>query len=392
MTIDRGNFEQIDLNDLQELVQVEVPESLRLEYKSEIYGNSDSDKRELLKDVSSFANAHGGHLILGIQEANGIATKLVGVKCDDPDAEILRMVQILRSGIEPVISGTQIKALPLDKDRCAFLLRIPRSWNPPHRVIAKNINRFYMRHSAGIHEPSIEELRILFSQSSTALEAAKAFRDERIRSIYENEGPRPLIGNGRLIIHIIPTAAFSGMVNINIGAAHEAHQHFRPLASMGMTPRFNYYGFINERGGDDNYGYTQVFRNGSLEATMANLVRERDGSLGIPGLKVERSIFEVLSSYIFGLRDIGVPPPLIIMITFEGVGGAHYHAIRNDWDGYYPTLPNDLICLPECFLEDYGEPISHHRAVRPAFDALWNAIGYSEAQLFNEEGQWIDRP
>lgn len=391
MTIDRGSFEQIDINDLHELVQVEVPENIRLEYKRELYGNSDSDKRELLKDVSSLANAHGGHLILGLEESKGSANNLSGTTCPDPDAEILRMEQIIRSGLEPIISGIQMKAIPIDPDRYAFILRIPRSWNPPHRVIAKGVNRFYIRHTAGVHEPSVEELRALFTQSATALDSAKQFRDERIATVCRGEGVRPLVGAGRLFIHIVPTAAFSGMVNLNMEVVYESHQMFRPLATMGMSPRFNYHGFINERGGDANYGYTQIFRNGSLEATTANFVREREGNRGISGRNLEEKVFEVLSPYICGLRDVGVPPPLIIMFSLEGVGGAHYHVERNPWDDE-TTLPSDtLLCLPECFLEDYGETADHHRAVKPAFDALWNAIGYSESQFFNDEGLWVGK-
>ncbi len=174
-----------------------------------------------------------------------------------------------------------------------------------------------------------------------------------------------------------------------MNTVHEAHQSFRPLASTGMSPRFNYHGFVNERGGEENFGYTQIFRNGILEATIANLVRERDGARGIAGLNLERKTFEVLSNYLLGLRNIGVPSPLILMFTLEGVENAHYHVRSNPWGDYEPPLPNDLILLPECFLEDYGEIADHHRAVRPAFDALWNAIGYSESQFFNDEGVWV---
>ena len=68
MTIDRGEFDSLSQSDLEELTEAQVPEGLRLEYKRELYGNSDSDKREFLKDVTALANSHGGHLILGIEE------------------------------------------------------------------------------------------------------------------------------------------------------------------------------------------------------------------------------------------------------------------------------------------------------------------------------------
>ena len=179
------------------------------------------------------------------------------------------------------------------------------------------------------------------------------------------------------------------MVSLDIEAMQANHMAFRPLGSMGMSPRFNYHGFINEQGGDENHGYTQIFRNGCLEATMGGIVRERDGRRGIPGQSIEKYIFEVLSPYICGLRDVGVPPPLIVMFTLEGVGGAHYHVLRNTWGDEPPPLPDETLRLPEGFLEDYGEDVDHHRAARPAFDALWNAIGYSGSQFFNDDGLWI---
>lgn len=389
MTIERGEFNALAQADLQELVTAQVPEGLRIEYKRELYGSSDNNKRELLKDVSSFANSHGGHLLLGIEEVGGFATQISGVECLDIDAEILRMEQIIRSGIEPVISGIRIKSVTVDQNRSVFVIRIPKSWHPPHRVVARGINRFYIRHSAGVHEPGIEELRTLFTQSFSALEQARHFRDERIAKICAGENDRPLISGGRLFLHIVPTAAFSGMVNLDIETVHTQNMSFRPFGSTGMSPRFNYYGFINERGGDDNHGYTQIFRNGCLEATKGGIVRERDGHRGIPGLGIEEQIFQVLSLYVNGLRDVGVPPPLIIMFTLEGVRGVNYHVRSNQWGDYEPPLPDDILRLPAGFIEDYGDEVDYHRAVRPAFDALWNAIGYSSSQFFNNEGLWV---
>ena len=57
MPIDRLDFENLAENDLAELLVAQVPEGLRIDYKRDLYGNSDADKRELLKDVSGFTNA-----------------------------------------------------------------------------------------------------------------------------------------------------------------------------------------------------------------------------------------------------------------------------------------------------------------------------------------------
>jgi Schlafen, AlbA_2 len=388
LTIEKVDFETITEQDLEELVDAQVPEGLRLDFKLTQYGKSDPDKRELLKDVSALANSHGGHLVLGVEETEGIATELVGMDID-ADAEILRMEQIARNGIEPPVPGIRIRSIPLTSGRKVLLVRVPRSWNPPHRVTAQGANRFYIRHSAGVHEPSIEELRTMFNQSASALEQARRFRDERIHKICGGQGQRPLEAGGLFFLHIIPIAAFSGMVHLDVEQILVKHKAFWPIGGMGMSPRFNYYGFINESGGDKNFGYTQIFRNGILEATKAGILDEFEGRPIIAGLALEQDIFKQFSSYIIGLKDIGVPPPLIIMLTLEGVQGARYAVKRPPWGEFESLLPESTLELPECVLEEYGTEIDHHRAVRPAFDALWNAIGYSRSQFFDEDGRWV---
>jgi hypothetical protein len=249
-----------------------------------------------------------------------------------------------------------------------------------------------VRHSAGVHEPNVEELRTLFTESASALEQARRFRDERLEVIQSESGPRPLVNDGRIILHIVPIASFSGAVAVDVEDVHQNHQAFSPMGSPAHAPRFNYYGFINERVGEENHGYTQIFRNGALEATKASIIRDIDGRRIISGPSQEQHIFQALSSYILGLRDVGVPPPLIIMLTLEGTLGVTYVVQNHVWpDDYEPPFPEDVLVLPECVLEDYGEDVDHHRAVRPAFDALWNAIGYSRSQFFNDEGLWVGR-
>ena len=390
MSIDQGNFDDINEADLQELIDGSVTESLRLDFKLTQFGNSDSYKRELLKDASAMANSQGGHLVLGVKESKGVATELKGIKVPDLDREILRMEQILNSGLEPRVSGIRMKAIPLANGQSVVLIRIPRSWRLPHRVIANGSNRFFIRHSAGIHQPSVEELRMLFSQSASALDRARQFRDERTTIICAGEDDRPLLDNGRLILHIVPSATYSGMVNLDVEQLFDRCHNFQPIGAMGMTSGFDFFGFINKRGGDENHGYTRVFRNGCIEATLANIVCNHSEHPVIAGKSLERKIFEQFSPYIEGLRDVGVPPPLIVMFTLEGVRGATYEVKRAQGGGYGSPLPLERMLLPECVLEEYGTTADHHRAVQPAFNALWNAIGFSGSQFFDKEGVWRD--
>jgi predicted HTH transcriptional regulator len=61
--------------DLQRLIDDHLEENRQLECKRELPGTSDADKKEFVRDVVSFANSAGGHIIFGIAESNGIPTK-----------------------------------------------------------------------------------------------------------------------------------------------------------------------------------------------------------------------------------------------------------------------------------------------------------------------------
>ncbi len=96
--------------------------------------NSDSEKKEFLSDVSSFANAAGGDLMYGFKEKSGIPVKLSGLQNIDTDAEILRLQNVIRDGIEPRIPGVSIWSVSLEKSGFAMIVRIPKSWASPHMV------------------------------------------------------------------------------------------------------------------------------------------------------------------------------------------------------------------------------------------------------------------
>jgi hypothetical protein len=389
MPIDRLDFDNLAETDLTELFVSQVPEGLRIDYKRELYGNADADKREALKDVSAFANAFGGHLIIGIEEQNGLPTGIPGVANINPDDVVLRLEQLVRTGVDPRIQGLRIRAVRLANGAYCFVLRIPRSWYPPHRVGAQNSNRFWIRNSGGTHEASVDELRALFTLGADALHRVHQFRDERAREITAGHSARPLHGGGRLILHIIPLAAVTSPWQVDLAKAHQLHRAFTPIGSLGMSPRFNLEGFVNERGGDHNLGYTQIFRNGVLEATKASIIRTHEGRKLIPALALEKQIFDVLPSYINGLRDVGVPPPLVVLFTLEGVKGIPYTVRESIFDEPDPTIERDMIHLPECLINEYGPDIDYHRSVKPAFDALWNTAGRASAKSFSADGMWV---
>ena len=85
---------------LHRLIAAQAAESLHVEYKRETYGTNGDQRREFLADVSSFANAAGGDLIIGVAAAKGIPTGVHPV-IGDGEAERLRLEQMARDGLYP---------------------------------------------------------------------------------------------------------------------------------------------------------------------------------------------------------------------------------------------------------------------------------------------------
>lgn len=99
--------------DLQYLLGNKVREGKDIEYKRSFPGNAESDKKEFLADVSSFANTNGGHLIYGIEETGGVPTAIPGLTLPDLDAAIQRLDNLIRDGLQPRLTGVQIEPVPL---------------------------------------------------------------------------------------------------------------------------------------------------------------------------------------------------------------------------------------------------------------------------------------
>jgi len=79
MALPSKSLDQISEADLSALIDAAESESKIIDYKETLPGTADSDKKEFLYDVSSFANTFGGHLFFGIKAKDGIPIELSGI-------------------------------------------------------------------------------------------------------------------------------------------------------------------------------------------------------------------------------------------------------------------------------------------------------------------------
>jgi len=197
------------VNDLLDLVRNSVHEDRELDYKETLPDLSSESRRNFLYDASSLANTAGGLLIFGVRERRDGAGKPTGEPEEaaglgnfNQDEEIRRLESMLRDGIEPGIPGVRPYVVPGLKNGAALALAIPKSWIGPHMVTFGGMARFYSRNNRGNEPMNYHQIRDAFAASSTAIERARQFRDERIRKIAAGTSlPIELEGQARSVLH-----------------------------------------------------------------------------------------------------------------------------------------------------------------------------------------------
>jgi hypothetical protein len=371
-------LDELDQEHLRALIEAGVGESSTLEFKAAPYSGDHDGTREFLKDTTSFANSGGGLLLVGVEEEDGIASKIAPIALADADKLKQRYESLLQTAVEPRAFGIQLRTVPVSGG-CVIAIRVPRSAAPPHRVTAKNSNRIYLRSSAGAYEASMEELRSLFLETATIRDRVVAFRDMRLTEINSGRSPIPLVpGDDRLVLHIFPMSAFSLTPTVDLSKAQRDLSGFRPMgSSMGMNFCFNFLGFLASRAGPPCYGYTQLFREGIVEAVDQGPVGTGEGGKLLYAPHVADSLIGFVPHYLAALGRLGVSPPFFISASLMGVDGATVSLSDRRWSGDRLPLVGDLL-LPISVVEDFGSEESYVAALKPALDSLWNAANQAE--------------
>lgn len=389
------NVNEITEDDLQELIDNSVSEKKTIEYKQSLPGNSDADKKEFLADISSFSNASGGDLIYGITEdrAKGIPNKLEGLTVENADQVITRLENMIRDGIKPRISGIVIQPIKVLKSKVALLIRIPRSWNSPHRVTFKGHDKFYTRSTNGKYPLDVTELRIAFNLSEKTTERIRRFREDRISNIFTNETPVPFYDNAKIVLHLIPIISFNPAQRYELNKITSHPEKLQPIVHSGFYNRHNLDGFLTysrDREGK-SYSYVQLFNNGIIEAVEGRYLDPRlnNGNLKIRGTAYEIKLIESLSIYLSALKELNVELPIFIFLTLVGVKGYFMSAGQGVYEtrGEY-EIDRDILLLPEVIVENYDT--TPDEVLKPCFNAMWNACGFPKSPNYDDTGKRIE--
>jgi hypothetical protein len=388
---------QISEADLNSLISNAVRESKTVEYKAALPGNRDEDKKEFLADVSSFANTSGGMIIYGMAEVDGAASRLPGLVGIDPDAEILRLENSIRDGVDPRIPGVISLPIKLANDNNVIVISIPNSWVSPHMVTYQNTSRFYARNSAGKYQLDVQEIKQAFLLSDEISKRIRDFRVERIAQIAAGETPVPLAEGAAVVIHSIPISAFETVSQIDVP------QNSADALSLGTIEQdvsdyqYNIDGLVNylTRHENDFVSYLQLYRNGIIEIADVSVLRER-GELGklIPSKWFEEVVIDCCGRVVSNQRKMGLRGPIYIFFTLVNVKGYYLGVDQRlrymtTWGDKPLSVDRNMVFYPEITIED--EISDWPRTLRPLFDMVWNSAGWPGCMDYDQDGKWNPR-
>jgi hypothetical protein len=380
-------LDNIKEEDLKELIENHVIEKKDLDYKLSLPSSRDGDKKEFLADIVSFANTSGGDIIYGIAQDNstGYPNELSGIDLPNKDQEILRLESIIRDGIEPRMPPVAIQPVSLTNSKTILIIRVQKSWLSPHRVKFAGDRRFYARGTNGKYELDVGELRAAFMFRDSINDKIRKFRENRIASLFANETPVPFYNNAKIVLHLIPLISFNPSTFYDIDRVNRKFDYIRPINGTSLDFRYNLEGFLisSVSGSGLSYSYTQIYRNGVIEAADA---LELSGTEKIiPSVSYERDIIRALSNYLSALKYLNVQLPIAIFLTLMAVKG-YSMATSKFFEEESRTIDRDILQLPEALVDTYD--IKPEVVLRPTFDAVWNSCGLAKSLNYDEKGEW----
>ena len=359
-------IEEVDGADLKHLIDIGIPEGQHLEYKRELWAKSRDGCREMIKDISAFANADGGDLIVGIEEREGELHALLGIAIQNPD-EVLRGIQDrLLSGLEPPVSGVRMRWITIGGDCLVLFIRVPSSPSGPHRNIYSR--DFHIRNNTMASTMGVQQLREAFAGTDRLI--------ERLRNLHHStlnrqrpELPFSLENNATAVMSLLPLDLFRARRDLDV----TSNTAVRPLMceARGMDYHILLEGVAWNAGLRPPVAYTLTYRAGWLEAawTIGRIVDS--GPVNNQPL-VFKDLFEnTLSDLVDQAQQVfykhGVYRPWVLMISLLRLNG--YHIAKSDI-GLTPPTSRTEAHLPEVV----GSTI-HVNNLLPTFKAFWRVFG-----------------
>jgi len=227
------------------------------------------------------------------------------------------------------------------------------------------------------------------SQDELIFDRMVSFHRDNVEKIASGKGPISQRNGGVLVVHLIPRSCVQNRIRFMGTELKEYGGNISPLGNRGAYSRFNVDGFMNYEGQKDVRAYSQLFRDGRLEAAMDRLEYEHGGHSIIRESDCELAMFNVVSAYLTFCKAIDLKAPIWM---FSALVDCHnlIFAPNPHWiDQSTPAIDRSPAFLPEVEITSFD--IQPKVFLRSWCDSFWQAGGVERSLSYDKEGNWQGR-
>jgi hypothetical protein len=394
------DLNSVDLDTLQQLRDEGAREGKHLDFKLRLDFTSDSQRTEILRDISSFANSVGGDILFGVDEdaeQRDLMGEIIGI--EDAMSYIPRIEESLRRGVNPRIPGIQYHSVAVDSSRHVLIVRVAKSPVGPHMVTHQDDYRVYGRGESGKTRLSIQELSDLILNTESLEQRLRSFRLDRVARLNAGDFPVPIAQGPHALFHLLPLASFTGDVTFTSGELIEAARHrLLPPGTGGTGWRATFEGAIHasHAGSTESWGYSMLFRNGSAEALRTGCgyrsesitvyrgaaEQEEEGVL----LVAEQGILDNALTFLHECATVylalGLSPTWFVSVQVIGARGYALKSFHRRLDR--PTIREHHLDLGLVAIDEVpASPLQWAEHLRPLMDRLANAGGEVSSSVYD---------
>jgi hypothetical protein len=375
----------IEESDLQSLIESSVQENDRVEFKRDMYGRTDEEVREMLRDIAAMANHRGGDIYIGVDEdEDAVATALPGVSAA---GNVERIRASCLSNIAPRLNGLEARDIPLQNGDHAIVVRVPRSLSGPHLITFRGLYQFWKRHGRQKDKMSVDEIRLGFVErfeGETRMERLLAERRGRLARTIRDE-PWLLL-TATPIFHkqeVIDTRE-ALMQNMISDPSEQLHVEYVLDCGRALPTLWGLR--AESREGDRPRKYLELHRNGHLEFGSKHVIdlypNPPSVRLNAKSLLASTVVFVKLFAAV--LQQAQIAGPCAFALTILNARGLRLQVgdLTQFSERQWPDEPLEIEPL-------YAENLAVEEGpiVKTWNDRLWNAFGFTECSWLTEDGQ-----
>lgn len=345
-----------------------LPETLLLEFKSDVDLTSRKQRLEAAKDISGMANSAGGWIVYGVAEHDGAAAQLTPVS--DP-LFVERLDNVLIAAVVPRPTY-RIAQVPTTQG-LVVVVRVEPSSLDVHQVCAYGDNRFYKRSERGVHPMTEPEIREAYARVHrlrlSVADRLDAVLDEHLAALAKEQIAAPFVS-----AIAVPLGAPDDWVNPGsvgdfrdiFGESDVVPAALRPAEEGLLVPKVV--------GGDPRPVGLHVARDGVVHVWLQHCSPE--------------TILYCISRASAVADRVWIPHgwygPAKAIVSVASNRPIHWLHPRDPPDAELPELPARLLTR----ILDYGPdgPAAWRTLLKPFFDWLWQCMGKMDCPWVEADG------